>query len=74
MSQTDRCQYANHFASVFLLISIFDSNSPSESMAEANNYTKLPRGFFIQQLRAANSEETGDRKLEILLNWTQENK
>ncbi len=72
MSQTDRCQYVYHFASVFLLISIFDSNRPSDSLAEAKNYITLPRGFLIQQLRVAISVEREDGKLKILLNWTQE--
>lgn len=71
MSQTDRCQYVNHFASVFLLISIFDLNSASDSLA-AKNYLKLPRGFLKQQLRIATSLETEDRKLKFLLNWTLE--
>lgn len=65
MSQTDRCQYVNHFASVFLLITIFDSNRP-DSLAEANNYITLPRGFLIQQLRVAISVEREDGKLNCL--------
>ncbi len=66
MSQTDRCQHVNHFASVFLLITIFDSNRPSDSLAEPNNYITLPRGFLIQQLRVAVSVEREDGKLHCL--------